>query len=400
VETNLEELAEQAERWVRVNRRALFIGASIIFAVWILSLIKEVALLLLVSYLVAVLINPGVKRLHKKGLSRELGTITILLFGLLTIALILFVLLPPVIAQYADLISYLPHYAEKLTSRMGKVSGKYGVGSSGNSAALVAWIKEKATHLEPENLGEAAEGLLAFLLQGYSLTLTILNLALLPFFIFYISADLEKIHNFAGDFFPDETRGKFAKVSNNILGQVYAFFRGQITVSILMAVLYGSGLSIVGVTNGMAIGFLAGLLNVVPYLGLIIGIILSLSSMLMTDPTWGHIFSVLGVFAVVQIIEVTFLTPRIMGDKTGIHPLGIILSLLIGGELMGIFGLIVAIPAAAAIKILFKFIWEEVKESRRRIVLPDAAELAAVTAGTAPTTTTTTTTIIETSIIS
>ena len=395
METNLEELAEKAENWVKTNRRALFIGASIVLAVWILAVIKEVALLLIASYLVAVLINPGVKRLTKGGIGRGLATILILLIGVLSFTLILFVLLPPVIAQYADLISYLPQYAEKFAYRISKMSGKYGAGNSLNSAAYIAWIKEKAVHLGPENIAEAGAGLLTFLLQGYSLTLTLLNLALLPFFIFYISADLDKIHSFIGDFFPDDTREKFSNVSNNILGQIYAFFRGQITVCILMAVLYGSGLSIVGVPNGMAIGFLAGLLNIVPYLGLIIGIILSLSAILIADPSWVHIFSVLGVFAIAQFIEAVFLTPRIMGDKTGIHPLGIILSLLIGGELMGIFGLIVAIPAAAAIKILFKFIWEEVRESRRRIVLPDAASMTNLMVP-PPTSTTTTTTTIET----
>jgi len=372
VETNLEELAEQAEHWLKVNRRALFIGASAIFIIWILSLIKEVALLLIVSYLLAVLINPAVNKFAKFSGGRGIATIIILLSGLLFLSLILLVLLPPVIAQYADLISYLPQYAEKLALKISKLSGRYGVGSGVSSSTLITWVKDKAVHLGPENISQAAAGLLSFLLQGYSLTLTILNLTLLPFFVFYISKDLEKIHSFVGDFLPGETRGKFANVSNNILAQIYAFFKGQITVSLLMAILYGLGLSLMAVPNGMAIGFLAGLLNIIPYLGVIVGILLSLASTLMSDPTWTHIFSVLSVFAMVQVIEAFFLTPKIVGDKTGIHPLGIILSLLIGGELLGIFGLIVAIPAAAAIKILFHFIWEEVRESKRNIVIPDS----------------------------
>ncbi len=130
-----------------------------------------------------------------------------------------------------------------------------------------------------------------------------------------------------------------------------------------MAILYAIGLWAVGVPSGLAIGFLAGILNVVPYLGVITGLFLSMTSMLIADATWVNAFLVLGVFGSVQFLEGTFLTPKIIGSNTGMHPLGVMLALLIGGQLLGLFGLVIAIPAAAATIVLFRFLWKEVRES-------------------------------------
>jgi predicted PurR-regulated permease PerM len=369
VETNLEELAEKAENWIRANRRALFIFTSAVLLVWILSLMKEVTLLLVVSYLIAVLIEPAVERLTTKTFGRS-GAIFLLMLTLVFAFLFLvFVILPPVIYQYAELINLLPQNAEQLAKRVKKLTSNLGVSKSVDVDVLVTWIRAKASTLGPESIGKAAAGLMGFLLRGYSVTLTILNLTLLPFFVFYISYDLKEIHQAIGDFFSPEGRTKYQQLSQEILAQVYAFSKGQIIVSLVMAVLYGVGLSLVDVPNGLAIGFLAGMLNIIPYLGTISGVFLSITSVLISDPTWSHIFLVLGVFVFVQSVEGLYLTPKVLGDKTGLHPMGVILALLIGGQLLGIFGLIIAIPAAAATKILFKFLWSEVKEARAKTIV-------------------------------
>ncbi len=369
METNLEELAEKAENWIRANRRALFIFTSAVLLVWILSLMKEVTLLLVVSYLIAVLIEPAVERLTTKTFGRS-GAIFLLMLTLVFAFLFLvFVILPPVIYQYAELINLLPQNAEQLAKRVKKLTSNLGVSKSVDVDVLVTWIRAKASTLGPESIGKAAAGLMGFLLRGYSVTLTILNLTLLPFFVFYISYDLKEIHQAIGDFFSPEGRTKYQQLSQEILAQVYAFSKGQIIVSLVMAVLYGVGLSLVDVPNGLAIGFLAGMLNIIPYLGTISGVFLSITSVLISDPTWSHIFLVLGVFVFVQSVEGLYLTPKVLGDKTGLHPMGVILALLIGGQLLGIFGLIIAIPAAAATKILFKFLWSEVKEARAKTIV-------------------------------
>ncbi len=363
METNLEELAEGAEHWIKANRRALFVVGSLVFTVWLLSLIKEIAVLLAASYLIAVFVNPLVRRLSRRPLGRTGAILFLMISAILLIFIIFFVIFPPVLSQYGDLITQLPSYAETIGRKLQAFAEARGFGNGFNFENLVAWMRTKMTSLKPEYLGQAASSLLGFLLQGYSLTLTILNLALLPFFVFYLSADLERLHGAIASCFNVTTREKLQQLADDILVQVYAFFKGQITVSAIMAILYAIGLWAVGVPSGLAIGFLAGILNVVPYLGVITGLFLSMTSMLIADATWVNAFLVLGVFGSVQFLEGTFLTPKIIGSNTGMHPLGVMLALLIGGQLLGLFGLVIAIPAAAATIVLFRFLWKEVRES-------------------------------------
>jgi len=361
METDLEEIGISASNWVAANRRALFFVGLGIVALALLSSMKEVTSLLMLSYLLAVLLEPLVKLLSRIKLSRSLAITAIMAGGIFFSLLFLFIILPPVIGQYSQLITDLPVYAERFAKFLSTTLTTLGFSNIPNLEGFVLWAKERSHGLRPEHLRHVTTGLMNILLEGYSLTLMMLNLTLLPFFLFYISVDLNEIHKTVGSLFPEDLREKLTTLAKEILEQIYAFFKGQITVSAIMAVLYAIGLTVIGVPSGLAIGLLAGILNVVPYLGVIVGLLLAIGSVLISTPGITPVLLVLLVFGVVQFLEGVVLTPKIVGEKTGIPPLGVMLALLIGGQLLGIAGLIVAIPAAAAAKVIIKFLWREVK---------------------------------------
>jgi predicted PurR-regulated permease PerM len=147
------------------------------------------------------------------------------------------------------------------------------------------------------------------------------------------------------------------------MNHVYAFFRGQMTVACVMAVLYWLGLWMVGLPWAFVVGMVSGLLNVVPYLGIAIGAVLATIITLVTEPTLTQLILVWAVFASVQLLEGFVLTPKIVGEQVGIHSLTVIIALIIGGQLFGFAGLILAIPGAAALKVLVnQFLLDEVDE--------------------------------------
>ena len=145
----------------------------------------------------------------------------------------------------------------------------------------------------------------------------------------------------------DRVLGKLGDVATVLKN----FMIGQLTVAVIMGALYSLGLSIVGIDFAPLIGFASGLLNIVPYLGLIIGLLLSSTVSLIQFRDIYHLLGVVGVYLAVQFIEGLWLSPKILGTRMGLHPIVVIVSILIGGKLFGFLGILLAVPAAAAISV-------------------------------------------------
>jgi predicted PurR-regulated permease PerM len=195
-------------------------------------------------------------------------------------------------------------------------------------------------------------GLLSALLKGYSLTLTILNLLLLPFIVYYLALDLKRVHYSVLIWTPKQARRRIRTIARKIDVTISAFLKGQVTVALILSVLYVTGLGILGIEQWFVLGVISGIGSVVPYLGAIIGVTLST---LMTLATFGTVQSLLlvwGLYVVVQALEGTLITPRIVGDQVGLSPLLVILALFAGASLFGVLGVLFAIPVAASLRVL------------------------------------------------
>ena len=153
-----------------------------------------------------------------------------------------------------------------------------------------------------------------------------------------------------------------------------SFLRGQLIVALSMGAMYAAGLTALGTPLGVLVGFAAGLLNMVPYLGLAAGIIPALALNFLEHQSWGRLVGVLAVFIVTQNVEGWILTPRLLGTSLGLHPVVVVLAIMVGGELFGFPGIILAVPAAAALSVFVREGARRYRDSRLYQGAPAAPE--------------------------
>lgn len=360
---HLERNIDYIVRSISERRKWLFWVAVIVFALWIAAAVREVTMLLLLAYTIALLIDPVVTSLERRRVSRSVSIIALCLLVIATIVALLGIAIPLILGEYGAFVAALPSYLEVLSLRFGGAVERWvGVGGREGVEQLIEKAKSSLSMLGVEQLRQVSQAVGQTLLKGYSFTLTIFNLVLLPFFVYYIARDLRPFHRSVGGFLPRDVRRDVAHVGKEILSCVYAFVRGQLTVALLLAVLYSVALAVVGLPWALVVGLFSGALSVVPYLGVGIGLVLSTIITLVTsDAAFPQLFYVWGAMGAVQIIDGSLITPRIVGESVGIHPLVVMLALIVGGQLFGLLGLIIAVPAAAAVRVLFRHILAELE---------------------------------------
>jgi len=345
------------------NRKGLFWLISALLLLLLLVKVRELTTLVLLSYGISLLLDPIVSKLEKRNISRSLAVIGIYVLIILVAVLLVLMLVPAAIREYRDLIQFLPDYIKASGEKLDKLLQSYlDISLAGTIDELSVRAREHLSALGTEQIKSFVSGVAQTVLSGYSFVLTIVNLVLLPFLVYYLTRDLRIIHSFLGGFLSEENRKRVRTVGGDILKHVYAFFEGQLTVALILAAMYIVGLWLVGLPKAIIVGLITGLLNVVPYLGIAIGLVLATVISVVTDGSLVQLALVWGVFVVCQAVEGNLLTPKIVGESVGIHPLGVMLTLIIGGQLLGLLGLVLAIPAAAAIRVLFCYLKTSIEE--------------------------------------
>lgn len=187
----------------------------------------------------------------------------------------------------------------------------------------------------------------------------ILSLVIItPVVMFYLTKDWLLILNNIKKLLPEKYAQTIIHHAQQVNRNLSGYAKGQLTVCIILAVMYASGLSIIGLKNSVLIGLLTGFLSFIPYLGALIGFTLSVLVHLSNTGTWNPITSIAIVFIIVQLIEGNFLTPRLVGDRIGVHPVLILFSLLAGASWFGFFGVMLALPAAATVSSVMRSIYK------------------------------------------
>lgn len=330
--------------------RFWLIGLAVFLAA--LFLLRGVLLPFVAGMAVAYLLDPICDRLESWGLSRTLAT-TVLTVAFLILGLAAFLLLVPVLAgQAVSLLERLPGYVETLRGQfalllavvearvdpamLAQVEGAL----AGSAARLVSWV----TGL----LGQVISG-------GVALANLISLLVITPVVAFYLLRDWDKIVERVDSWLPRRHAETIREQIRAVDATLAGFLRGQGTVCLILAVYYGLGLSLAGLDFGLVIGLVAGLLSFVPYVGAIVGLLLSVGLALVQFDAWPPIAIVAAVFVLGQVVEGNFLTPKLVGESVGLHPVWIIFALLAGAALFGFVGLLLAIPAAAVVGVGVRF---------------------------------------------
>jgi predicted PurR-regulated permease PerM len=331
----------------------------VVLGLWLLFALKEIFVLLVVGYALAYIIEPLLSYLERNQIRRSLGVIVIVVLGILIISLLAVTAIPTLVREFGELGRLLPHYLQTAQLELMPYLEQFkkylpeklsGLSSLESPMETITAISQKV--LEPifSSLGKV-------LLQGYSVTLFVANIALLPFIVFYIAVDFPELHQKALHLFPVSRRNLIKTIFGEIDQYVSAFVRGQLTVGAILACLYTVGLASIGVELWLILGLLSGFGNLIPYLGFLVGIILSSVMALVTFGDLTHLLYVWGLYAVVQFLESTFITPRIVGKEVGLSPLVVILSIFAAGKLLGILGIFLAIPLAAIIRVLGRYFY-------------------------------------------
>ena len=189
------------------------------------------------------------------------------------------------------------------------------------------------------------------------------NLILIPVVTFYLLRDWDRLVRGIHDLLPRNMEAEISQMASDIDKVLGAFFRGQLMVMFALGFIYTIGLSLVGIELAVLIGMGAGLLSIVPYLGSIVGVLVAAGAAIFQFQDAFHLVMVLLVFGVGQAAEGMYLTPKLVGDQIGLHPVTVIFAVLAGGQLFGFLGILLALPVAAALNVLVRHMHQAYRQS-------------------------------------
>jgi len=353
-----------------------WIAAAVLFLAAIV-LLREILAPFLVGIAVAYLLNPVVSRLERTGMGRGVAAFAIVGLFYLVVIILSIVLTPILVDEVAGFVEQFPNYLSKL-------------------AALATdphrpWLRQ----LVSEGLEEARQStgeltklsanfgskLLRLLWSDGQALLSILSLLVVaPIVAFYFLVDWEQISAMLDKLVPASQRDTARRIGREVDGIVKIFLQGQGVICLILAVYYAIGLKLVGVNHAFSIGIFSGLVSFAPYLGLLTGLVLSISvALLQFWPNWMPVLEILGVFVLGQAVADYVLSPRLIGERLKLNPLLILFAVATFGYLFGFVGLLVAVPAAAAIGVIVRVVLAE-----GLFVAPDSARAPAPEAASAP----------------
>lgn len=329
--------------------------ALLTFVFWIAYRLKEMVVLLVVSFSIAYVISPALDFLERRNIPRPIGFALVALVIISVFITAFFTAIPTLVREYNTLTANFPNYMDSLKNKgepivlqlLPYLPEEWRVAITTGSLTSILSLDQNLPL-------KITRGLWTTLLTGYNYTLALVNAALLPFLVYYLSVDYRRLYEGLLDWFPIIRRGKISRIFEEVDNQVSSYVRGQLLVGFVLFILFAIGLGILQIELWFLVAFISGFGNLIPYVGTVIGVLLAT---LMAVVTYGDFSSVLLVWALyagVQLIEGTFITPKIIGDSIGLSPLMVILALLAGGSLFGLLGVFLAVPVLAALKVLTK----------------------------------------------
>ena len=342
------------------NQRYLLILSVLLLVGGLLYALRSVLLPFVVGIMVAYFLDPLVNRLTAKGkISRATATAIILVLFLLILLPIVFLLGTVAVSQISDFVVHLPDYIESF------------------GAKIKVWVVQLQTYLPLpafenkgdalRNFGESAKPLVKIMQKiisnGFALVNVISLLLISPIVAFYMLRDW---HGFTGKIFdlvPKKHQKNVKDAVKAVDRIISGYLRGQALVCLILGTFYSCGLWLVDLHLGVLVGFIAGLISFIPYVGSISGFLMAIVLVVTQYGTLPKILEVVAVFLIGQFIEGNFLTPKLVGENIGLHPVWVMFALLAGGVLLGLLGMIIAVPVAAIIGVWLSYLIKYYKKS-------------------------------------
>jgi predicted PurR-regulated permease PerM len=356
---------------MRIEWQIGFWVGAFLLLVLLLWLFSGVLLPFAAAVALGYLLDPVVDRLERLGMNRLGATLFIIACFALVLTLISILILPVLWRQLANFVEVLPAYAVTLqgliSGEIGRLSREYGgdlIEKLGLGEGAGAQIASATNDLVAQAAQWTASFLNSLLTRGAALINLISLLIVTPVVTFYMLLDWDKLVATIDGLVPlrhrDTVRGLALEINRAMAG----FLRGQSFICLFLGAWYGIGLSLIGLNFGLLIGIMAGVLSFIPYVGSLTALILASTVAIVQDwPRWNLLALSLTVVLVGQFLEGNILSPMLVGESVGLHPVWLIFALLAFGSLFGFTGLIVAVPVAAAAGVILRFAVARYRES-------------------------------------
>lgn len=343
------------------NTQRIWTVVTVVLFLFLLFLLKPVLLPFLVGAALAYLGDPIADRLESKGISRTLA-VSLVFFGIMLLQIIILILTVPLIGRQLDLLATkIPVWLHSLQStiipwlqqQLNLPEGSLPVAEF-KTAITENWMTAGSL------LGQVWSRLAG---SGFAMLAGLANIALIPVVTFYLLRDWDVLMGHIRDLLPRSYKSTVVKLATECDEILGAFIRGQLIVMLALGVIYSIGLWAIGLDLALLLGLLAGLASIVPYMGFAVGIVAAGVASWFQFYEFMPLLAVAGVFGIGQMLEGMVLTPLLVGDRIGLHPVAVIFAIMAGGQLAGFAGVLLALPVAAVLMVLLRHAHQGYKDS-------------------------------------
>lgn len=334
-----------------------FYLALAVVSVVLINMLSPILAPFIFGALLAYLGDPLIDRLETIKLSRGFAVACVFLVLLVIISLLLLLLVPMLQNQIDGLTQRAPQIGEWLDVTATHIGSYFGV----NADAIN--FKALAKEYLPEAGNATKEFAKAIFQSGGALLSGIVFVTLTPVITFYLMRDWDDLVARVYDLIPHSMKSTVAELAQESDSMVSAFLRGQFLVMTGLGTIYSLGLSFIGLQFALLVGFIAGVMSFIPYLGTAVGVILAGVLFVVQYQDWMALWKVALVFSIGQLIEGYLLTPWLVGDRIGLHPVAVIFAVLAGGQLFGFVGVLLALPVSAVLAVVIRYAVRQYKDS-------------------------------------
>jgi len=338
---------------MQLERNIVFWSVALAVLVGLLWLLSPILLPFVLGMAIAYVLDPLANRLSKRGMSRLVAALIILGGFVVGLALLLLLIVPVLASQFSGFIENAPAYAQRLQAFV----------SDPNHPWIKHFIGDKLAGADKsvgDVLNQAVGYLTAFVASLWTKGQTLLSIFSLviiaPVVAFYLICDWDGMIHTVDNLVPLPQRETVRSLGREIDSTISAYVRGQTGVCLILGSYYALGLTLAGLSFGLLIGVVSGLISFIPYVGSLTALVLSLAvALAQFIPDWSRILIVAAIVLVGQFLEGNVLAPKLVGHSVGLHPVWLMFALFAFGYLFGFVGLLLAVPLAAAAGVLIRF---------------------------------------------
>lgn len=349
---------KNANNKVNINPYVWFVVFFAFF--FLLYVLRSVLMPFVAGILVAYLLDPMVDRLQKFKMSRTCATLVVCVLTVLVVLPLLGLLLGMIENQVSLLLKITPKYLglimEKINPLLAKLIERFPELKDANLEEIVKANIGNALKIA----GKVLKGVIS---NSFAILNIVSLLLVMPVVAFYMLRDWDSFVKKTEGLLPKKSKKGIIDSFKEIDKIIAGFIRGQLSVCLILGVMYSIGLKLVGLELGLLVGFIAGIISFIPYVGSITGFVVGCVLAFAQYGDFSHVVYVIIVFMVGQFIEGNFLTPKLVGESVGLHPVWVMFALLAGGVLLGFLGLMLAVPIAAIIGVLVRNAIKRYKKS-------------------------------------